>query len=115
MAHGSGMRHRILAFLWRAPEKYNLVARILWRIPLFPGCATEFQKGAPLIGLSLVVDVEFEILIFCIRIDALFVSAIISHVRIVISLSYSYFRLFTHDAMRTRSNMSGEQLGWASC
>ena len=46
-------------FLWRiwphAPQKYNLVATYLWRIPLFPGYATEIQKGVPQIALFLVV------------------------------------------------------------
>ena len=71
MTHGGGFATKI--FLWRtvlgapqnlsisvahrqrAPQKYILVARILWRMGIFCGCATEFVFGAPLIALFLLV------------------------------------------------------------
>ena len=40
-----------------APQNYNLMAQYLWRTPLAPGCATEFQIGAPLMTLFLLVRV----------------------------------------------------------
>ena len=71
MAHGGGCATGI--FLWRtvlgaprnlgisvahrlrAPQKYNLVARILWHMGISCGCAIELFFGAPQIGFLLVV------------------------------------------------------------